>query len=73
MKLSKANISNIWTRIYYEQNTMNYEISIELTNGETIVHSTYVDYQKYRNVLKEIVTAKDNGELIELPSKGQRA
>lgn len=70
--IPKTNIHNIWTRIFYENQTLKYEISIQLKNGASDVFQVFSNYQKYRETLDELVRAKENGEYIDLKSRKQR-
>jgi hypothetical protein len=71
-RVAKVNINNIWTRIFYEDKTLKYEISIQLMDGSNKVYQVFSNYQKYREILNELIRAKDNNEYIDLLSTVQR-
>ena len=66
-------INNIWTRIFYKDQVVNYELSIQLIDGTSHIYEVFANYQKYRETLDKLVKAKDNGESIDILKKGQRA
>ncbi len=69
--LPKTNVVNIWTRIFYENQTLKYEISIQLENGTSSIFSVFINYEEYRTALAELVRAKDNGNYVDLGAKVQ--
>lgn len=65
-RLTRVAIENIWTRIYYENKVLKYEISIELLDGRQIKYKVFEDYSKYRSTLDSLIKVKANKESIEL-------
>ena len=71
--LSNTNIANIWTRIFYQNHVLKYEISIQLINGTSNVFQVFTNYEKYRLSLDELVKAKNNKEHFDLVTWAKRA
>lgn len=64
MNLHTKEIETIWTRIYYKDKILTYEITFELKTKDYISHCIYQDYQDYRKELDKMIDAKDNNEVI---------
>ena len=71
--IPNTNIHNLWTRIFYENQTLKYEISIQLKSGVSNLFQVFTNYPKYRETLDRLVRAKDTGTFIDLKSKVLRA
>ena len=71
--IPNTNIHNIWTRIFYENEALKYEISIQLKNGTSQIFQVFTNYEKYRLSLDELVQAKNNKEHFDLVTRAKRA
>ncbi len=72
MNLHTKEIKTIWTRIYYKDKFLTYEITFELKTTDYLSHRIYQDYQDYQKELKKMIKAKDNNQTIVVGALPQR-
>lgn len=64
--INSKDIQNIWTRIFYAQSVMNYEIYFEMKEGSQLKYKIYSDYTEYRQGLSKLIVTKDKNEKIDV-------